>query len=368
MMSWSVMPSTSTPAASSRALAAASSAATRHLQREVVDPGRRVGRGLGGVVVAEVEEGDVRAVAHLEEDVDVGAVLAGRRHVVRLDQVDQRQAEQVLVEVPGFLRVAAAPGEVVEAADGRHRSRVRRHVLLLSSVLWGGGPIPFEPTVVPSPGTGRLQGRSRRDLMGRRGVRKPLAPEVGTVPASQASPGHRPPHERGPENAERQAPLPRRPCRQPAAPARAARGARGAGEGRLDAGALRAVEDRCIRDAIAGQREAGLKDAYRRRVPPRLLALRFPRGPRRRRDDESDQGIQFQGGQTKAPGLKVTGPIRYQGHPSSTISVPRIGDARATPKITIPSPSVLHFRGGRRAWTAAPIRTWRTSSPISARL
>ena len=30
---------------------------------------------------------------------------------------------------------------------------------------------------------------------------------------------------------------------------------------------------------------------------------------------ESDQGIQFQGGQTKAYGLKVNGPIRYEPHP-----------------------------------------------------
>jgi 5-methyltetrahydropteroyltriglutamate--homocysteine methyltransferase len=65
---------------------------------------------------------------------------------------------------------------------------------------------------------------------------------------------------------------------------------------------------------------------------------------------ESDQGIQFKGGQTKAYGLKVTGPIRYQPHPfiEDFRSVAAEADG-AVPKQTIPSPSVLHFRGGRRS-------------------
>ncbi len=61
------------------------------------------------------------------------------------------------------------------------------------------------------------------------------------------------------------------------------------------------------------------------------------------------QGIQFKGVQTKAKGLRVTGKIGFSGHPM-------IGDFRfvashtkRTPKMTIPSPSVLHFRGGRKA-------------------
>ena len=128
MMWWSVMPSTSMPAASSRALAARSASQRIDAQRDVIDPRRRVRRRLGGDVVAEVEEREVRAVGHAEEDVHVRAVLAGARHVVGADHVDERQAEHVLVEGAGLLAVAAAPGEVVQAADrdeGREDSSFR---------------------------------------------------------------------------------------------------------------------------------------------------------------------------------------------------------------------------------------------------
>jgi hypothetical protein len=100
-------------------------------QGDVVDPGRRVRRRLGDGVVAEVEEGQVRAVGHAEEDVHVGAVLAGARHDVGTDHVDQRQAEQVLVEGARLLAVAAAPGEVVQAVDGNEG---RRHGAAATSV------------------------------------------------------------------------------------------------------------------------------------------------------------------------------------------------------------------------------------------
>ena len=66
---------------------------------------------------------------------------------------------------------------------------------------------------------------------------------------------------------------------------------------------------------------------------------------------ESDHGIQFQGGiQTKAKGLRVTSKIGFSGHPM--IEHFRFVKEHArgvVPKMTIPSPSVLHFRGGRRA-------------------
>lgn len=58
---------------------------------------------------------------------------------------------------------------------------------------------------------------------------------------------------------------------------------------------------------------------------------------------------QFNGVQTKAHGVRVTGKLAFGDHPMledfrylKSIS----GDAQ--PKMTIPSPSVLHFRGGRK--------------------
>jgi 5-methyltetrahydropteroyltriglutamate--homocysteine methyltransferase len=129
---------------------------------------------------------------------------------------------------------------------------------------------------------------------------------------------------------------------------REARAARA--EGRMGAEALREIEDRCIRDVIAQQKAIGLKavtDGEFRRAFWHFDFLAKLGGVEMY---ESDQGIQFKGGQTKAYGLKVKDRIRYVPHPF-------VPDYRfvhdnaggAVPKITIPSPSVLHFRGGRRA-------------------
>jgi 5-methyltetrahydropteroyltriglutamate--homocysteine methyltransferase len=120
--------------------------------------------------------------------------------------------------------------------------------------------------------------------------------------------------------------------------------------GRMDAAALRAVEDRCVRDAVAQQRAVGLRAATDGEYRRAFWHFDFLAGLGGVEMYESDQGIQFQGGQTKAYGLKVTGPIRYEGHPFVEDFRFVAADAGgAAPKQTIPSPSVLHFRGGRRA-------------------
>jgi 5-methyltetrahydropteroyltriglutamate--homocysteine methyltransferase len=64
----------------------------------------------------------------------------------------------------------------------------------------------------------------------------------------------------------------------------------------------------------------------------------------------SDHGIAFQGGiETKAKGLRVVGKIGYAPHPMVDHFRFLKQHTMATPKMTIPSPSVLHFRGGRNA-------------------
>ena len=129
---------------------------------------------------------------------------------------------------------------------------------------------------------------------------------------------------------------------------REARAARA--EGRLDVAALRTVEDRCIRDAIAQQQRIGLRavtDGEYRRAFWHFDFLAKLGGVEMY---EADQGIQFKGGQTKAYGLKVTGPIRYVPHPFvEDFQFVAANAGGAVPKQTIPSPSVLHFRGGRKA-------------------
>jgi len=134
---------------------------------------------------------------------------------------------------------------------------------------------------------------------------------------------------------------------------REARAARA--EGRLDPAALRDIEDRCIRDAIAKQKATGLKavtDGEYRRAFWHFDFLAKLGGVEMY---EADQGIQFKGGQTKAYGLKVTGPIRYERHPFvEDFRFVAANAGGAVPKQTIPSPSVLHFRGGRRAVDSHP--------------
>ena len=64
---------------------------------------------------------------------------------------------------------------------------------------------------------------------------------------------------------------------------------------------------------------------------------------------EAEHGIQFQGVQTKAQTLRVSGKVGFDGHPMLDHFRFLKDVATVTPKMTIPSPSVLHFRGGRQA-------------------
>ena len=64
---------------------------------------------------------------------------------------------------------------------------------------------------------------------------------------------------------------------------------------------------------------------------------------------DSQQGIQFNGVQTKAHGVRVTGKLGFGEHPMlDDFRYLKSISGNAQPKMTIPSPSVLHFRGGRK--------------------
>jgi 5-methyltetrahydropteroyltriglutamate--homocysteine methyltransferase len=63
-----------------------------------------------------------------------------------------------------------------------------------------------------------------------------------------------------------------------------------------------------------------------------------------------DHGIQFHGVQTKPESLKVTGKLDFPAdHPMLAHFKFLKASTSLVPKMTIPSPSVLHFRGGRQA-------------------
>lgn len=119
--------------------------------------------------------------------------------------------------------------------------------------------------------------------------------------------------------------------------------------GEIDAAALRQVEDDAIRKVVAQQRENGLQVVTDGEFRRAWWHFDFFDGLDGVERYEAAQGIQFNGVQTRARGVKVTGKLGFSHHPMledfrflQSIS----GDAVA--KMTIPSPSVLHFRGGRK--------------------
>ena len=88
-------------------------------KRNMVDPQGRVGRRQCRLVIAEVKKRDERTIPEPKEKVGVWAVFTSARHVVALDNVVQRQTEDVFIKMPGFLGIARAVGVVVQLLDGR---------------------------------------------------------------------------------------------------------------------------------------------------------------------------------------------------------------------------------------------------------
>jgi 5-methyltetrahydropteroyltriglutamate--homocysteine methyltransferase len=141
-----------------------------------------------------------------------------------------------------------------------------------------------------------------------------------------------------------------RPERLLAARARHAQGACSADE-------LRAVEDECIADAVRKQEALGLQgvtDGEFRRTffhvdfLERLEGVSVAEGgftASFRRDDGSEVGF-------KPPTMRVTGLLRHAGSIQGLDFDFLKAQTARTPKVCIPSPSMLHFRGGREAISA----------------
>lgn len=125
--------------------------------------------------------------------------------------------------------------------------------------------------------------------------------------------------------------------------------------GEIDAAQLRLVEDEQIRLAVDKQRQLGLAVVTDGEFRRAWWHFDFLEGLDGVQGYDAEQGIQFNGVQTKARSVKVTGKLGF--NPQH----PMLADFRflqqiagdAQPKMTIPSPSVLHFRGGRQAIDSA---------------
>ncbi|MBS0548039.1 MAG: 5-methyltetrahydropteroyltriglutamate--homocysteine S-methyltransferase [Proteobacteria bacterium] len=132
------------------------------------------------------------------------------------------------------------------------------------------------------------------------------------------------------------------------APVKAARTRRLAGE--ITDAELAAVEDAEIRKLVAKQESIGLQAVTDGEFRRSWWHYDFLKGLDGVELVSVTQGLQFKGTQTKAEGLHVHGKIDFSpthpmiGHFKYLKSV-----AKAVPKMTIPSPTALHFRGGRKA-------------------
>jgi 5-methyltetrahydropteroyltriglutamate--homocysteine methyltransferase len=118
--------------------------------------------------------------------------------------------------------------------------------------------------------------------------------------------------------------------------------------GAITAGELRAVEDAEIRKLVRKQEEIGLQavtDGEFRRAFWHFDFLEHLDGVE---GFWADHGIQFQGAEVKPKGIRVTGKLGFSGHPMlDHFRFLKASTARV-PKMTIPSPSMLHYRGGRQ--------------------
>jgi 5-methyltetrahydropteroyltriglutamate--homocysteine methyltransferase len=123
--------------------------------------------------------------------------------------------------------------------------------------------------------------------------------------------------------------------------------------GEITAGDLQALEDRSIRAAVEKQEAIGLRGITDGEFRRAFWHFDFLEGFEGVESYVPEQGIQFQGGQTKPRALRVTSKIGVSRHPMIQHFRFLKDHAKAVPKMTIPSPSVLHYRGGRKAVSEA---------------
>ena len=119
--------------------------------------------------------------------------------------------------------------------------------------------------------------------------------------------------------------------------------------GKVSASSLAAVEDREIKALVEKQESIGLQavtDGEFRRSFWHFDFLENLTGVQ----GYQTEGIAFKGVTTKGHGVRVNGKIGFsQDHPHVAHFKYLASVAKGVPKMTIPSPSMLHYRGGRKA-------------------
>ena len=129
------------------------------------------------------------------------------------------------------------------------------------------------------------------------------------------------------------------------APLKQARAKRERGE--ISADALAEIENREIEQVVKKQEEVGLQVATDGEYRRAWWHFDFLENLDGVEGFVPEHGIQFHGLETKPRALRVVGKIGFSGHPMLDHFKFLKAHSRVTPKMTIPSPSVLHFRSGR---------------------
>ena len=118
-------------------------------------------------------------------------------------------------------------------------------------------------------------------------------------------------------------------------------------DGKSDLDTLKSIEDQCIRQVVERQEAAGLQAVTDGEFRRTWWHFDYLAGLEGVELVESEHGIQFHGVQTKSRTIAVTGRVGFDQHYMLDHFRFLHGIAGVAPKMTIPAPSVLHFRGGR---------------------
>ena len=140
----------------------------------------------------------------------------------------------------------------------------------------------------------------------------------------------------------------------------------GATGGEISGDELRAMEDSSIRRSSLSSRNR-VPERHGWRIPARHVALRFSRAVDGVETSAPTTASRSRAASRPDPRAARYGKVGFSSHPMSVISASskRYG---ATAKMTIPSPSVLHFRGGRHAVSVRCTRTCRILPGLGPRL
>jgi 5-methyltetrahydropteroyltriglutamate--homocysteine methyltransferase len=119
--------------------------------------------------------------------------------------------------------------------------------------------------------------------------------------------------------------------------------------GEINAAQLREIEDREIAAIIRKQEDIGLRLATDGELRRSWWQFDFFKGLDGVELYNTGKGIVFAGVETKAESVRTIGKLGFSGHPHIADFKFVKDHTRVTPKMTIPSPGVLHFRQGRQS-------------------